>query len=77
MDAKKVIKVVESCKAAFENDESLSIEVSGEYITVYMVGLYIVPTNILRKALKIATSKRCKVYVSTETNDTGLYLRFH
>jgi hypothetical protein len=77
MDAKKVIKVVESCKAAFENDENLSIEVSGEYITVYMVGWVIVPTPVLRKAVKIATSKRCNVYVSTETKDTGLYLRFH
>ena len=77
MDAKKVVKVAESCKTAFENDKNLSIEVSGEYITVYMVGMFIVPTNVLRKAVKIATSKRCKVYVSTETNDTGLYLRFH
>jgi len=77
MEAKKVAKVAESCKTAFENDNNLSIVVSREYITVYMVGMYIVPTNILRKAVKIATSKRCKVYVSTETNDTGLYLRFH
>ena len=77
MDAKKVAKVAESCKTAFENDKNLTIVVSEEYITVYMVGLFIVPTNVLKKAVKIATSKRCKVYVSTETNDTGLYLRFH
>ena len=77
MDAKKVIKVVELCKAEFENDENLSIVVSDEYITVYMVGMFIVPTPVLRKAVKIATSKRCNVYVSTETNDTGLYLQFH
>lgn len=77
MNAKKVIKVMESCKTAFENDENISIVVSDEYITVYMVGMCIVPHPVLRKAVKIATSKRCYVYVSTETKDTGLYLRFH
>ena len=77
METKKLLKVVEDCKEAFGNDENLSIEVSDSHITVYMVGMDIVPGHVLTKAVKITNTKRCHVYVSTETNDTGLYLKFH